>query len=89
MERRAGQLLLVGVLTSGACLLGGLVLWLVAAPTGAGLMNAGLLVLMATPFLRVVLAVVEYARARDWTFAAAAAAVVAILIASVIYSRSV
>jgi len=89
MERRVGHLLLACVLTAAACLLGGLVLWMIAAPNGRGLLNAGLLILMATPVLRVIFAVAEYARARDWAFAAAAVTVLAILIGSVIYSRSV
>ena len=88
MERRAGQLMLAGVLAAACCLLAGLVVWMTAAPNGRGLMNAGLLILMATPVLRVALAVADYARARDWAFAAAALTVLGILIGSVIYSRS-
>jgi uncharacterized membrane protein len=85
---RAGQVLLGGVLISAASLMAGLVTWMIAAPNGRALMDAGLVVLMATPVLRVVLSFAEYARERDWVFAAAAAAVLAILMASVIYSRS-
>lgn len=85
---RAGQVLLGGVLIAAACLLAGLVVWMIAAPHGRALMDAGLIVLLATPVLRVVLSFAEYVRERDWLFAAAAAAVLAILMASVIYSRS-
>jgi uncharacterized membrane protein len=88
-ERSAGHVLLAGVLVAAACMLTGLLMWMTAAPRGRGLMDAGLIVLMATPVLRVLLAAVEYARARDWVFAAAALAVLAILMGSVIYSRSV
>lgn len=88
-ERGSGRLLLAGVLAATACLLAGLSMWTIAAPSARWLMDAGLIILMATPVLRVVLAIVEYARARDWAFAAAAVAVLAILIGSVIYSRSV
>jgi uncharacterized membrane protein len=85
---RAGQVLLGGVLIAAVCLLAGLITWMVAAPRGRALMDTGLIVLMATPVLRVVLSIAEYARERDWLFAAAAAAVLAILLASAIYSRS-
>ena len=70
---RAGQVLLGGVLIAATCLLAGLVTWMIAAPNGRALMDAGLVVLMATPVLRVMLSVAEYARERDWVFAAAAA----------------
>jgi uncharacterized membrane protein len=88
MERRIGQVLLAAVLIAAGCLLAGLALWMVAAPAGPALMNAGLIVLMATPVLRVTLSIFENAHEGDWTFAAVAAAVLAILIASIAYSRS-
>lgn len=87
-ERQAGHLLMGGVLVAAACLVAGLVTWMAAPPHGRALMDAGLIVLMATPVLRVVLSIAEYARERDWLFVAAAAAVLAILIVTVIYSRS-
>ena len=87
-DRLAGQLLLGGVLLAAACLLTGLVMWMIAPPHGRALMDGGLIVLMATPVLRVVLSIAEYSRARDWPFVAAAAAVLVILLATVIYSRS-
>ena len=87
-DRLAGRMLLGGVLLAAACLLTGLVMWMIAPPAGRALMDGGLIVLMATPVLRVVLSIVEYWRARDWPFVAAAAAVLAILLATVIYSRS-
>jgi uncharacterized membrane protein len=88
MERRVGQVLLAAVIIAAASLIAGLTMWMLAAPRGLTLMEAGLIVLMATPVLRVVLSVVESASARDWTFAAASAVVLAILIASIVYSRS-
>jgi uncharacterized membrane protein len=88
MERRIGQVLLAAVLIAAGCLLAGLALWMGAAPAGPALMNAGLIVLMATPVLRVTLSIFENVHERDWTFAAVAAAVLAILIASIAYSRS-
>ena len=83
---RAGQLLLGGVLVASVCLLAGLVLSLAGASASAGLMNAGLVILMATPVVRVMLSIVEYVAARDWPFAATASAVLAILLFSVWYS---
>jgi uncharacterized membrane protein len=87
-DRVAGQVLLGGVFIAAACLLAGLVMWMTAAPHGRALMDGGLIVLMATPVLRVALSIAEYSRERDWLFVAAAAAVLAILLASVVYSRS-
>jgi uncharacterized membrane protein len=37
-------------------------------PVTVVLMNAGLMILMATPVARVAASVAEYARERDWTF---------------------
>ncbi len=88
MERWIGRVLLAAVIGAAACLIAGLAFWIMAPPHGLTLMNAGLIVLMATPALRVALAIVENARARDWTFTAAAAVVLAILIAAILYSRS-
>ena len=47
------------------------------APATSRLLNAGLIVLMATPILRVLVSVVEYVRMRDWFFAVTTLAVVA------------
>lgn len=88
MERRLAQLLLGGVVTAAASLALGLALWLAGAGAGGPLLNLGLVVLMATPVLRVAFSAVETIRSRDWTFAAAAVAVLAILAASIFYSRS-
>lgn len=85
-EVLAGRLLGIGVWTSAACLGLGLVLRLAGGPPApaAALLTAGLLLLMATPALRVVVAVVEALRARDWTFAAASLAVALVLAATVV-----
>ena len=88
MEKLAGRLLLGGVWIASGCLLSGLAMWLMGAALAGPLLNAGLVILMATPVLRVLLSVVDYARARDWTFAATAIVVLAILVLSVVYSRS-
>lgn len=88
MERRAAQLLWLCVVTSFACLAAGVALLLAGSGASAWLLNAGILVLMSAPFLRVLFSALEFAGARDWPFAAAATAVLAILLASMFYSRS-
>jgi len=70
LEVHLGRLLLGGVLTAATCLAIGLAIWLLGASRGAAnvLLTAGLMVLMATPILRVVVSLVEYVRMRDWFF---------------------
>jgi uncharacterized membrane protein len=79
LEYHVGKLFVAGVAISAAALAIGLGLFLVApdAPATSRFLNAGLLVLMATPMLRVLLSVVEYVRMGDWFFAATTLAVVA------------
>ena len=70
LERHLGRLLVTGVVVAASCLSIGLLLYL-ADPASAladGALRAGLVVLMATPILRVVVSVVEYVRMRDWFF---------------------
>jgi uncharacterized membrane protein len=50
------------------------------------LLRAGLIVLMATPFLRVVVSIGEYVRLRDWVFTALTIAVLAELMVTMIYA---
>lgn len=88
MERRVGQVLLLGVLAAFICLAAGIGLWLAGSVAAPGLLDAGIVILMATPFVRVLFSALEFASARDWLFAAAATAVLAILVASMVYSRS-
>ena len=86
LEYHVGRLFVVGVTTSAASLALGLGLFLVApeAPATSQLLNAGLLVLMATPMLRVLLSVVEYVRMGDWFFAGTTMAVIAELSVTVL-----
>ncbi len=88
MERFVGRLLLVAVLAAFASLTAGIGFWLAGAHPAAWLLNAGLLILMATPFVRILFSALEFATARDWFFAGAAAIVMAILLTSAFYSRS-
>jgi uncharacterized membrane protein len=71
LERQLGRLLLTGVLVSALCLSVGLILFVndMTSPAASRFLNAGLIVLMATPILRVVISAVEYVRMRDWFFA--------------------
>ena len=72
LERHLGRILLSGVIASAALLATGLLLWLLnpVTPHGDQLLNAGLIVLMATPIIRVIVSVAEYVRLRQWFFVA-------------------
>lgn len=79
-ERVLGRLLGIGIGLATALLGTGLVLTLVAPGDMASwLLNAGLLVLMATPATRVVLACGEFVRTREWFFALASIGVLGVL----------
>jgi uncharacterized membrane protein len=82
-EAAAARSLWIGVYGSALFLVAGLIAW--AVGTGAGatrLLDAGLLILMVTPLLRVVVSLVEYLRVREWFFAAACGIVLLMLLAS-------
>jgi uncharacterized membrane protein len=72
LEDYLGRLLIAGVFVSAALLTVGLALWLVYpdAVAAVWLLNAGLVVLMATPIMRVFVSFAEYVRIRDWFFVA-------------------
>lgn len=81
LERLIGRVLIAGTITATGLLALGLACWL-AKPGGgiaAVFLDAGLVVLMATPVGRVVASVVEYARERDWLFVAITLAVLLVL----------
>ncbi len=86
LERRLGGLLLGGVVTATVVLAAGLALVVAGRSPGVArfLLTAGFLVLMATPMLRVVVSLVEYARARDWFFVATTLAVLAVLTTTIV-----
>ncbi len=79
-ERILGRTLGVGVAIATALLAIGLTLAL-ASPGHAAdvLLQAGLVVLMATPMARVFITCVEYVRERDWFFALNGLAVLVVL----------
>ena len=72
LEQHLGRLLVTGVIVSAVLLAAGLALWLTIpdAPLSRWLLNGGLVVLMATPILRVFVSFVEYVRMKDWVFVA-------------------
>jgi uncharacterized membrane protein len=87
-ERLLVRVMLAGVLVSTAVLSSGLV-WLLLRPAsvaGQQLLDAGLVVLMATPMVRVALSIAEALRRRDWFWLWSTAAVVVVLLGTVAYS---
>jgi uncharacterized membrane protein len=84
LERTIGIVLRAGVVASSACLSVGLALALLNGEGGlAGvLLRTGIIVLLATPVARVVVSIVQYALARDWTFTVLTTIVLAELLAS-------
>jgi Protein of unknown function (DUF1634) len=81
LENLLGRLLLGGVLSSAVCLAAGLTVSLIhASPSATNLLlTTGLMILMATPVLRVVVSLVEYFRMRDWFFVATTLMVLIVL----------
>jgi uncharacterized membrane protein len=71
VEQIIGRVLRIGVLVSTTCLALGLAAAIVfgAGPTSQILLHAGIVILLATPVSRVLVSIVEYSLARDWTFA--------------------
>jgi uncharacterized membrane protein len=71
LEVHLGRLLITGVLISAVLLIAGLALWFADPRSAAALalLNAGLIVLMATPIMRVVVSFGEYVLMRQWFFA--------------------
>jgi uncharacterized membrane protein len=84
LEQLIGIVFRVGITVSSTCLAAGLLLSLsgMAGAAAALLLQAGLLVLLATPATRVVVSVVEYVIERDWTFTLLTLIVLAELVAS-------
>lgn len=73
------RLLRVATWAAAGLLLAGLIAWVAGAAAATPIMHAGIMLLMATPVVRVVMALVEYLRERDWLFAALTAIVLACL----------
>jgi uncharacterized membrane protein len=85
LETQLGRLLLAGVICAATLLFVGLVLWSINVDPAVsnGLLNAGLIVLMATPIMRVVVSVIEYAKIKDWFFVVTTLAVLTVLCMSI------
>ncbi len=84
LERLIGVVLRTGVMVSSACLVAGLLLSLGAGagPAASFLLNAGIVVLLATPVARVIVSTVQYVSERDWRFATLTFIVLLELVAS-------
>jgi uncharacterized membrane protein len=87
-ERTLLRIMLIGVWLSAALLSVGLAARLVRgrSPGGDALLSVGLIVLMATPALRVVVSIVEAIRQRDWFWLWTTLAVALVLTGTVVYS---
>ena len=86
LETQLGRVLKGGVTSSAICLGIGLVLWMsgLQRPLANGILAAGLVILMATPILRVVVSLVAYARMRDWFFVATTLTVFGVLLVTLV-----
>ena len=85
LERIIGGVLRVGVTTSSVCLASGAALFFLGnSPSAPILLQAGILILLATPVARVVVSVVQYVGDRDWTFTTLTLIVLLELMASVV-----
>ena len=85
LERLIGIVLRAGVVISSTCLAVGLLLYLATGgPVAAFLLNAGIVVLLATPLPPVVVPTAQYVSQRDWPFAALTFIVLLELIATAV-----
>jgi uncharacterized membrane protein len=85
LEHVISIVLRTGVATSSVCLGLGLVLSLIGAASLAQiLLNVGVIVLLATPVVRVLVSIAEYISERDWGFVMLTAVVLAELAASAV-----
>lgn len=85
LETMLGRVLLAGVVSSAIALAAGLALWVFrgASPLASAMLTAGLMILMATPIMRVLVSLVAYVRMRDWFFATMTVLVFALLAVTV------
>ena len=90
LEVRLGHLLVTGAIASATLLAIGLGLWLSNSHMSMALwlLNAGLLVLMSTPILRVLVSFGEYVVMREWFFAGVTAFVLLELTVTVLVALS-
>lgn len=90
LEQKLGQLLVTGVIVSALLLAAGLFFFLLdpGMARNGWLLNGGLIVLMATPILRVMVSVAEYVRLRQWFFVVVTVIVLAELTLTVVVALS-
>jgi len=88
LEQRLGRLFVIGLSLSAMALAGGLIAYLLApeARVALLLLNGGLADSDATPLLRVMVSIVEYARMRDWFFVLTTIAVLVELTVTMLYA---
>jgi uncharacterized membrane protein len=87
LENVLGRVLVGGVVASATTLALGLIVEL--TPYSAHpVLQLGLIILMATPILRVAVSLVEYIRMRDWLFSATTGAVLVVLLTSIVLALS-
>jgi uncharacterized membrane protein len=85
LEHVISIVLRTGVVTSSVCLGVGLALSLIGTSALAQLvLNVGVIVLLATPVVRVLVSIAEYISERDWAFVMLTAIVLAELAASAV-----
>jgi|SRR5436190_23112435 len=85
LERLIGTVLRVGITASSVCLGAGALLFFAGADGIASpLLQAGIVILLATPVARVIVSIVQYIGERDWTFTALTVVVLVELLASVV-----
>ncbi len=86
LERSIAFVLRAGVAASSVCLAAGLALSFFGVAAGVShlLLQAGIIILLCTPVARVVISTVEYAVAKEWTFAALTTIVLLELVASAV-----
>ena len=88
LERQLGWLLVTGVVSSALCLALGLALLMFSSDRvwSGHLLAAGLVILMATPMLRVVVSIIEYVRIREWFFVLTTLIVLTELVGGLLYA---
>jgi uncharacterized membrane protein len=84
-ERTLGRLLSIGTRVSTLMLAVGLVLALLLPGSAASwLLHVGLLVLFATPVMRVAVSIVTFAAQREWRFVACTSIVLLLLLTGIL-----
>jgi hypothetical protein len=88
LETRLGRLFVAGLALSASALAIGLVVYLLLpnSPAALLLLTSGLVILMATPLLRVLVSIIEYVRLGDWFFVTTTVVVLVELSVTMIYA---